>query len=296
MKKQYFEQIQKVKEKGIQNLKRVRCELENPIEIFFGEPVIYEFNIDGVLFELFTHLKPESPFLYVFSPTERDPKRHSLPYFVRWSWAVKCPYSAISLNDPTLSIEDVNVGWFQGTKENYYLPTTCEIIRSLATHINISSQNILFCGSSAGGFTSLMMAAYVRSAAFVVNPQTDLTRDRRYRLDPILQKTFSGISPEEARDKFLSRLSISAYYRSVNYIPKICYLQNTTDTFHWETHYLPFIKSIGEMNSERDDWMDRVMIQSELYCHGNHPQGSQLVSYEHWMSRCENFMKMQQLS
>ena len=287
--------IQEIKKKGMHTLKRVSCSLEKPIDIVFEEPIIYEFNIDGVLFEIFAHLKYESPYLYVFSPTEVDANKYSLPCFIRWSWAIKCPYSAISLNDPTLYLGDVKVGWFQGTEDNYYLPKICDIVRILATHINMSTQSILFCGSSAGGFTSLMMAAYFRSAAFVVNPQTDLARDGKYRLDPLLRRCFSGISREEARNKFLHRLSVPAYYRLANYIPKIYYLQNTTDKFHWKNHYLPFIQSIGEMNAERDDWLDRVMIQSELYCHGDHKQGSKLVSFESWMTRCEQLMKTQQL-
>jgi hypothetical protein len=290
---EFSHQIRDVKSLGFSSIKKLSCSSPEEIEPIFGEPVIYEINIDGVLFEMFAHLKQNSPLLYVFGPAAVDRDKNHLPYFPRWSWAINCPYSALSLNDPTLYLGDLKVGWFQGTEKQYYLPLSCNLVTHLANLINLKPEDILFCGSSAGGFSSLMMAAFVREAsAFVVNPQTDITRDIKKRVNPLLKTCFSGMTRQEARKKFISRLSVLEYCHSIGNLPRIFYLQNINDHSHWKNHYLPFIQGIGNLILQSNQGVNLVNFHSELYSYsGSHKEGSQAVTYDHWMQRSNIFMQ-----
>ena len=222
--------IGKIKQEGMNEVQRLSYDSLDNIEILFGQPVIYEFYIEGILFEVFAHFEQNSPYFIVFNPARVNRKKHKLPFFHRWSWAIKSGYSSIVMNDPTLYLNDLEIGWFQGTDKKHYLPLACKIITLLSKQLCISPERILLCGSSAGGFSSLMMAGYIRqSSAFVINPQTNAFNFSKLRIDKLLEASFSGISRKEAREKYATRFSVAEYYRSIKYIPKIFYMQNTSD-------------------------------------------------------------------
>lgn len=237
------------------------------IEPIFGESIIYRIHIDGVIFEIFASLKLNSPYLDVYGQSAFDITKFQLPVFHRWSWAVKSPFSVIVLNDPTLYLikdrqESYCAGWFQGTAENYYLPIACEIVSTFAKKLQIDSTSVLFVGSSAGGFTSLMMAAYIQgSSAFVVNPQTNLTCYPPFSKQ-ILKNNFSQFSIEEAKDKFITRFSIVAYCRDIKYIPNFYYIQNLND-HHFRSHLIPFCGEINQLIQENKKLQPR--IHYEIY-------------------------------
>jgi hypothetical protein len=286
--------INNVRQKGMEEVKRLSFDSLNNIKLVFGEPVIYEFNIEGILFEIFAHFEENSPYLIVFNPARVNRKKHQLPFFHRWSWGIKSGYSSIVMNDPTLYLDNLEIGWFQGLEEKYYLPLACEIVMSLAKQLNLFAKDILFCGSSAGGFSSLMMAGFVRqSSAFVINPQTNAFNFSKLRVEELLKSSFSGINREEAKKRYAIRFSVPDYYRSQKYVPRIFYMQNASDVNHWKNHYLPLIETVGEMiaNDELPNWLDKLLIQSEIYCHGDHVEGTKAVTYEHWIERVKTFMK-----
>lgn len=287
--------INKIKQEGMEQVKKLSYNSLDTIQLIFGEPVIYELNIEGILFEIFAHFEETSPHLIVFNPARVNRKRHKLPFFHRWTWAIKSGYSSIVMNDPTLYLDNLEIGWFQGLEKKHYLPIACKIIMFLTEQLNLFPKDILFCGSSAGGFSSLMMAGFIRqSSAFVINPQTNAFNFSKLRVEELLKASFSGINRKEARKKYATRFSIPDYYRSQNYVPRIFYMQNVSDFNHWTNHYLPLIETIGEMigDDQGSNWFNKLLIQSEIYCHGNHVEGTKAISYEHWIKRAETFMEL----
>lgn len=151
----------------------------------------------------------------------------------------------------------------QYNDRDYYFPTICSIISCFLQSLKISSDRLIFLGSSAGGFTSLMMAAtFPGSFAFVLNPQTNLLNYRPFYRQ-VLSQNFSGITIEEAQKKLLTRFSVSAYCKSINYIPNFYYIQNINDRSHYARHFLPFFREIYEILQKHPEFQPR--IHNELY-------------------------------
>jgi hypothetical protein len=250
--------------------KRIDCSSIEDLEPVYGEYAIYKINHHGVLFELLTHFRENSPLLYILgqgSINDEKRKKYGLPLFQRWSWTTDLPCSVIILNDPTIYMGNLEVGWFQGTKDNYYLPIACELIQVFLNKINLNSKDVIFSGSSAGGFTSLMMAgSFPDSAVFVNNPQTDIRKYRKNSIEKLLNASFSGMSIEDAQDRqFDYRFSVIEYYRSISKIPNIYYVQNVKDTFHMNNHYMPFINEINKLIAEKHGKFKTSRFYTELY-------------------------------
>ncbi len=128
--------------------------------------------------------------------------------------------------------------------------------------LGYSLQDVLFYGSSAGGFAALMMAGHLKDGLVIVNnPQTNILEYREHLVQAILATKFRGMSKEEAFNRYPTRFSVSALFKEVNYIPKIVYYQNVKDPFHFENHYLPFVKALY------DSGLDPNEFQSVLYTH-----------------------------
>jgi hypothetical protein len=256
--------------KSLDFAKKVYYSQLKNIELFFDEDTLYKINHSGITFDLFCNLKKESSILYVLGQGAIDEqKRHKygLPLFQRWSWFEDFPYSVMIFSDPTLYIGNLEIGWFQGTKETYYLPLTCEIIQHFINRLGLTTKNIIFSGSSAGGFTSLMMAGYFpNSSVFVNNPQTDIRKYHQSLFEKLISICFSGISLEEALDiKFESRFSVVKHYHDTKNIPNIYYAQNINDKFHMQNHFMPFANEIAKMAAENRSFGD-IHFFTELYC------------------------------
>jgi hypothetical protein len=136
------------------------------VEPLFGQSQILRIELDGVNFELFTSLKRDSDQMLVFGQGAIDRTKHELPVFQRWSWAERHPCSVIVLNDPTLYLGEIPLGWFQGTAERHYLPQCVAIVRHLVERMDLRPTDVLFYGTSGGGFTSLMMTAMLGMYAY----------------------------------------------------------------------------------------------------------------------------------
>ena len=96
-------------------------------------------------------------------------KFHKKPLFHRLSW--KFRQSTILFNDPTRYIDvdddftkDLQGGWSVGTYDDYFLRNIADMIVKISDFFNFSHDNILFYGSSMGGFTSLMLGTMIRDS------------------------------------------------------------------------------------------------------------------------------------
>ena len=191
-----------------------------------------------------------------------DRTKMQLPIFQRWSWAEEIKASVLILNDPTLFGNDLVLGWWQGNEEQYAIPSACEFIKLVVNKLGYSLNDLLFYGSSAGGFASLMMAGHLKgSMAIVNNPQTNLIK---YHLGPVqdlLVNKFRGMPNEEVFEQYPTRISVSEWFKSIGYIPRIVYYQNVKDPFHFENHYQPFVQDLYQSGIDPNEF------QSVLYTH-----------------------------
>lgn len=92
------------------------------------------------------------------------------PFFDRWSWYKYFNESYIAYADPMLFYEDkINIAWLIGTKEHWYLQDLSEIIKELCKNQEIKHNNILFYGSSGGGFTSVVLGTLIKNSQVLIN-------------------------------------------------------------------------------------------------------------------------------
>lgn len=232
------------------------------LEIFYDQPFVNELKDWPYPNHFFSYFKKGSTKLVVMLQGGIDRTKMQLPIFQRWSWAEEINASILILNDPTLFDNDLVLGWWQGSEEQYAIPSACQFIKVVINKLGYSCKDILFYGSSAGGFSSLMMAGYLKgSMAIVNNPQINLIKYHRGPVQDLWTNKFRGMSNEEVFERYPTRLSVSEWFKSIHYIPKIVYYQNVKDPLHFENHYRPFVQDLYQSGIDPNEF------QSILYTH-----------------------------
>ncbi|WP_421251448.1 hypothetical protein [Aeromonas sp. 600584] len=213
-----------------------------------SEPAVYKINIDG--YYLHVYFKPDftSDKIYIFSPGYLERKKYNHPYFQRLSWLEKINASGIVITDPTLSIhDDIGISWFQGTKERFAIPLIVKVLEKFRAFMNVQRKKVLFFGSSAGGFASLMMSCLMKGSCCVVNnPQTDVLMFREVITDKMLARCYPEMTLDKIKQSFMPRLSAAKYFIANKHVPKCLYIQNISDTEHYSRHLIPFITQLGD--------------------------------------------------
>lgn len=188
----------------------------------------------------------------IFSPGFLDTKKNPYPYFQRVKWFEEFDAVAISLADPTLSLSgEVGIGWFIGNSNIHFLKDCAAFLSKLLSHLGVKPEKTLFFGSSAGGFSSIGMAACVPgSHAFAVNPQTDIARFHSItELHRTFRACFSSGDILSISRKFKERLCLADLIYNLEYRPPMTIWQNIYDQYHYENHLIPFLAKMAEVDS-----------------------------------------------
>lgn len=119
--------------------------------------------------------KSNSSRLFVFGQGAVD-KNKKQPNFQRISWVDDIDDNIIIVNDPTIFNDELSIGWFQHSKDINYFYQFSEMLKHIARKMNLNIEQPILYGSSAGGFSSLMLSPYFQNPVVVINnPQTDWT-------------------------------------------------------------------------------------------------------------------------
>ncbi|WP_346205567.1 prolyl oligopeptidase family serine peptidase [Aeromonas salmonicida] len=209
----------------------------------------YKVKHDNLQFCFYVRIHPESDKLLILGQGAVDRKSKSLPNYQRISWLEDIKCNCIILQDPTLFLyENLPLGWCQGNKEQNAIPGIIEVIEYIRSHLKIKHNNICFYGSSAGGFSSLILAPFFNGAkAIVNNPQTNFLKYHKQNVTTLLRECFNSITPDEYAEKY-SYFSASRVMTENVEIPDIYYYQNIADDFHLRNHLIPFIKELKNFN------------------------------------------------
>ena len=269
---------------GFSNVKRNTIQSLTEFNLFYDEPVVNKINDWPYPNHFFSYFKSNSTKLVVMLQGAIDRTKIPLPIFQRWSWSEDIEASVLILNDPTLFGNNFRIGWWQGKEEQYAIPSAGEFIKLVINKLGYSLKDLLFFGSSGGGFSALMMAGHLKgSMAIVNNPQTNILEYREGHVQPFLHTKFRGMSKKEAFDRYPTRFSVSELFKSMNYIPRIVYYQNVKDPFHFENHYLAFVQQLYESGIDPNEF------QSILYADdkGHNPLDAlKTVSIiNHWVTK-----------
>ncbi len=169
-----------------------------------------------------------------------------LPYFNRVSSLMKTDRSFIIVSDPTLGVDEtLALAWYEGTLDTDPLDAIEALVRRVSADWGI--RQVLFQGSSGGGFSSLRLAArFPDSVALVFSPQTDPFMYEGGRFARILsERTFGGRSREELERQFPGRFSMPKLYAGLESPPFVYYVQNSGDKSHIKDHLEPFLEANG---------------------------------------------------
>lgn len=104
----------------------------------------------------------------------KDPRN----VFQRRTWSDELPAHMLYLADPTLSSENnIQIGWGQGLGHNSPLNAMVRCSAFIRDYLQLANQDILFYGSSAGGFQATYAHAFFPRSTFLVNnAQFDWTK------------------------------------------------------------------------------------------------------------------------
>ena len=244
----------------LNHIKRHTIQSLREFNLFYDEPVVNHLTDWSYPNHFFSYFKKESTKLVVMLQGAINRSKMQPPIFQRWSWSEEINASVLILNDPTLFGNQLRIGWWQGCEEQYAIPSAAEFIKLVIHKLGYSSNDLLFFGSSAGGFSALMMAGHLKgSLAIVNNPQTNILAFREEDVQAFLQTKFGDISKKEGFSRYAIRFSASEWFKSIHYMPKIVYYQNVKDPFHFDKHYLPFVQTLYQSA------LDPNEFQSILY-------------------------------
>lgn len=235
--------------KSLKQFKRIDIKF-NQIEemaIITSEPFLLNVQWDEVSYEFLIRVKQKSPNVIILGSGASE-NQHP-PIFQRYTWMEEFDDSLIFYNDPTLYLGNINLGWGQGTIERFYLKEIAIILEKLIQKLNVANENILFYGSSGGGFMSLILAGYIKeSCALVNNPQTILTNWYKDAFTQVFNISYPNLSLEEINNLFAERINVIAFYNQIKYVPRIYYLQNIAAEFDMKNHLEPFVEGLQQID------------------------------------------------
>lgn len=180
------------------------------------------------------------------NPNLFDRECKNPPYFARWSWYKYFNESFIATADPMVFRNDkLKGGMMIGVKNQWYAETLSCIISKLAKNQNVIEDNILFFGSSAGGFISLCLATLIKNSKVLINnSQFNLKNYNKFVMNMIfdaIAPTFEGLSNEEIMRKYGYRFNFTELIERENYAPYITYYVNVKSKSD-KNQSIPFIQ------------------------------------------------------
>lgn len=223
-----------------------KCFSMNLASFFYVEDGHYIIEDNDVVHDIFIKKssKPNNN-LIVFGQGAVD-RSKVFPNFQRISWINDLDDNIIITNDPTLKLDsDLQLGWFQYSSKVNYFFRFAEMLKKVCSKMGFSQDTIIFYGSSAGGYVSLKLACYFpNSYAVVNNPQTDWTKFYEPSVCKLLSVSYKCKSVSEYKENYKNEDYVVDTFRRIGYVPKIFFLQNSHDQFHYVNHFLPFCNDI----------------------------------------------------
>jgi hypothetical protein len=187
--------------------------------------------------------------LWVMLPSAVARDQVVLPAFNRWTWAAEArfPGHVLCLADPTLDLNPgLGLGWCLGSGAADATSVMAAFVVAVADEFEIPPEDVVFYGSSAGGFAALALAAQVDgSTAVAINPQTDvMSYEITRQVDLIRATVFEGLPADEVRAKHPARVDMRHRWQEAG-SSRALMVQNVLDPHHHTVHFEPMWTSLG---------------------------------------------------
>ena len=232
------------------------------LEFTFGEST-YSLFEDGIGFDFYLNYKKGEKFL-IGLPGAID--RNKRVYnFQRYSWSKDVNYSFMSILDPTIHEKnELDIGWFQGKSNNYLIPKLASLLKKLFIKNGINEEDVLFFGSSAGGFVSLQLSNFFPlSKVVVINPQIYIDKYYKRKYTQLINYSYNGMSNSEIRAKFSNRISIDIDFSKR--VAPIFYYQNSEDKHHITHHLGRYLETLDKEIVEQVTIGDSLDVDKKMH-------------------------------
>lgn len=288
----YFEALAYIKNQNIYDVVKVKLD-SNLVKKSLIKNIRHESYIDGQLsatggkktysvfknsmrFDIFMD-KKVSDKMIVMLPGAIDRSKR-IYNFQRFSWSDDFDCSLACFLDPTVREENnIGIGWFQGLWNSYGIDNLIDLLKEIFKNNNVNEDNVVFFGSSAGGFSSLQLAdAFPSSKIIAINPQIYVYKYSRKEYEKIIAYSYAGKSEKEILASYRDRLSVTINYE-LRTAP-IYYYQNSADGHHVLKHMEPYLDSLEtsiyklvEENEDIDELENRKLYVFKYVDHqGGH--------------------------
>ena len=246
-------------------------ELKNS-EFILDELFTLEINHNNVKYEFLIRLASQNKNLICFGSGAYDPNKMSPPIYNRYSWQNEFEESLIYYNDATLynshkfplkyNKPNLTLGWGIGKHDEWYLLTIADIIRILSFNNDIKSENILFFGSSGGGFTSIILSTIIKDSVAIVNNPQIFCRGLKDYFENIMNACFDNLDPEIISRQYEHRFDIVEMFEREKYMPNLTYLVNVNSEIDMIDQFIPFMKRLKSIN-HFDDQINILLYSNE---------------------------------
>lgn len=168
-----------------------------------------------------------------------------LPWHIAQGVTSSTGMNRIFLSDPTLyKSKELGLSWYAGSLET---PRLQEILAGIVAKIveSTGGTNLIFFGSSGGGFASLEMSRrFPGSLALTMNPQTSLGKYFPTAIGRYLEYGWNG--EVEHLDDLPDTVShdLTKVYEG-GFSNHVAMIQNARDWYHIGNHQIPFLNVVG---------------------------------------------------
>lgn len=215
-------------------------------------------------FDLIAYFR-DSPNLLCFGSGAQNPYRKTKdgltikpPFFDRWSWYDFFEENYLVISDPTHYVDrNVQIGWYVGNRDIWYLEVISNIIEKIAINRKVTNNNIMFYGSSGGGFASIGLATLVRGSHVLVNNAQFFVMNYHAwainKLFKLLYNYFETDDREKIYKKIRHRLNHIELFKKMKYVPNIHYYVNANSEADINNQCIPFITEITSLEYFTDN-------------------------------------------
>lgn len=207
----------------------------------------FDMIFQGICLECFLHRKSGKHFYVMLNGANSERETR----FSRWSYFSFCNGSVLCIADPMLKMyEHLTLGWYYGKDELNLRKVVAGFVKELAGRIGVSSEDIVFVGSSGGGAATFECASYIFGARVVaINPQIVL-KEYYYA------EEFSKITGNDLNKDLYGHRNNALYY-----------IENHPDNPHLIIANLRSSKDMEQVKNVKD--LLRIDLRYGLNLYGN---------------------------
>lgn len=206
---------------------------------------------DGMHIDLFSVFKEGARKVVVFLPSAQPVSSDPVnPVFHRWSWerGIRGAH-VLSFSDPVLYEANIHASWFFSDSCDDVIKRMEYSLRKILKVFNLNDDDVLFYGSSMGGFGALMLSSLFDGAMAIAEvPQLNMINYPYVSAKKaVSDKVLSGQDFDQFCRIYPEKSSVIERFKSNNYIPPFKLITNSKDEGSRE-----HIEFLGELYDAKD--------------------------------------------